>query len=374
VDSLFGLTVQPTRGEFVLVERKPTSSSTAGRAGLSVHRGFGASAADAATQITATLARAPRHSPRVRHRRVLGLTCSDGGAAHAPLLRDRLADHNFDVVAVQFAAASKALARHLAHKRAAVCVIESDAVIVLMAGRDGSVASAHNRPRDSDELSRWLAAVFQRHNWQPDSVVVVGQGRVDAITSRLRQALEVRVWTPPRAQAALALGAALCAAQRRPVTDTPELAQTQHRRSRRTAGVIGMTAGLSVAAAALATAAIMRPVHSKTVQPEHLGPPAATAAPTSPAPAAPPATLPESPPSMAALTAPTETPPAAAPPAVQSTPSQQATQPDSSSRSVRPPSPASPPGNPPLPSSPQAPPAPQDAPPADCVFLCGISI
>jgi hypothetical protein len=381
MDSVFGLTVQQTRGDFVLVEGN-TPSRTAGGAGLSVHRGFGESAADAVTQITETLARAPRNSPRVGHRRVLGLTCSNGGGAHAPLLRDRLADHNFDVVAVQFAAASKALARYLARQRAAVCVIEPDGVIALMAGRDGTLASAHSRPEDSEELSRWLTAVFGRYNWRPDSVVVVGQGSVDAITSRLTESLEVRVWTPARAQAALALGAALCAAHRRPVIDTPlvdsrdntdtsEPEQTQQRRSGRTAGFIGMTAGLGVGAAALAMAVIMRPTDPpKTVQPEDLKPPATTAAPTSLAPATPPASLP----SMAPLTAPTESPPPVPPPAVDGTPSQSTTQPDSSPRRAPPPSPASPPADQQLPISPQAPQATQDEPPSDCTLLCGITI
>jgi len=123
------------------------------------------------------------------------------------------------VVAVRLPEATEALARGIAsvigHDITAVCVIEPDAVVVLVVDTsDGAVQTAVNHTVTTDEdLARWLSAIFAQADWRPEALVLVGSGSdLDAITPHLEDVLSVPVFVPAEAQLALARGAAMASA------------------------------------------------------------------------------------------------------------------------------------------------------------------
>jgi hypothetical protein len=138
-----------------------------------------------------------------------------------------LTDSGFDnVVAVGLPEATEAFARGIGrvigYDKTAVCVIEPEAVIVLVIDtRDGAMQTVVSHMLDSDDdLIRWLSAIFHRHDWQPECLVVVGSGGdLDALTARLDEVLSVPVVAPAEARLALARGAALASAQNAEFTD-----------------------------------------------------------------------------------------------------------------------------------------------------------
>jgi hypothetical protein len=157
----------------------------------------------------------------------IGLTWSSDADMEASLLLESLTRSGFDnVVAVRLPEATEALARGIGrvtgYDVTAVCVVEPEAVIVLVVDtRDGGVrTSVNNMLETDDDLLRWLAGVFDRDDWLPEALVVVGSAHdLAAITSRLERALSLPVFTPDEADVALARGAALAAAGHSEFTD-----------------------------------------------------------------------------------------------------------------------------------------------------------
>ena len=128
-----------------------------------------------------------------------------------------MSESGFDnVVAVRLPEATEALARGIAsvigYEITAVCVIEPDAVVVLVVDTaDGAVQTAVSHAVTTDEdLARWLSAIFAQADWRPEALVLVGSGSdLDAITPHLEDVLSVPVFVPAEAQLALARGAAI---------------------------------------------------------------------------------------------------------------------------------------------------------------------
>src|SRR5215217_9275014 len=97
----------------------------------------------------------------------IGVTWSDEADAEASLLLKSLSESGFDnVVPVRLPEATEALARGIAdvigYEITAVCVIEPDAVVVLIVDTtDGAVQTAVNHAVTTDEdLARWLSSIF----------------------------------------------------------------------------------------------------------------------------------------------------------------------------------------------------------------------
>ena len=118
------------------------------------------------------------------------------GRRHGGLaLLESLSESGFDnVVAVRLPEATEALARGIAgvigYEITAVCVIEPDAVVVLVVDTtDGAVQTAVNHAVTTDEdLARWLSAIFAQAEWRPEALVLVGSGSdLEAITPHLEE-------------------------------------------------------------------------------------------------------------------------------------------------------------------------------------------
>ena len=147
----------------------------------------------------------------------IGVTWSEDADTEASLLLESLSESGFDnVVAVRLPEATEALARGIAdvigYEITAVCVIEPDAVVVLVVDTtDGAVQTAVSHAVTTDEdLARWLSSIFAQADWRPEALVLVGSGSdLEAITPHLEDVLAVPVFVPAEAQLALARGAAI---------------------------------------------------------------------------------------------------------------------------------------------------------------------
>jgi hypothetical protein len=221
VHTVLGLSMTPTSVGFVLVEGQGTDGATVDHEAFEVDTSRGRTPVDTSEQVTAAVLRTQEIADLNGHPvQSVGVTWSDDANTEAALLLKSLTDSGFEnVVAVRLPEATEALARGIGrvigYEKTAVCVIEPYAVIVLgVDTRDGAVQTAVNHTLHSDDdLVWWLNAIFDRDDWQPEALVIVGSDiHLDAITAQLEEALSIPVFAPAEAQLALARGAALASA------------------------------------------------------------------------------------------------------------------------------------------------------------------
>ena len=221
MDAVLGLSMTPTTVGLVLVEGQDADGATMDRDEFAVHDRGLVSAVNTSEKAAAAVMRTEAIAAARGHRlHSIGVTWSEDADTEASLLLESLSESGFDnVVAVRRPEATEALARGIAsvigYEITAVCVIEPDAVIVLVVDtRDGAVQTAVNHAVTTDEdLARWLSAIFAQAEWQPEALVLVGSGSdLEAITPHLEDVLAVPVFVPAEAQLALARGAAIASA------------------------------------------------------------------------------------------------------------------------------------------------------------------
>jgi hypothetical protein len=218
VDRVLGLAMTPTTVGLVLVEGEGADGATLDRDAFAVHNGSGVTTGGACERVAEYVARTQAVAALDGHRlSSVAVTWSGDADLDALVLLKSLADSGFgNAVAVGLVAASEAFTRAIGpvigYEKTAVCVIEPDMVIAMVIDGDGAMKSARHLRITDDRLLWWLAALFDRDDWRPEGVVVVGSDtELDAITARLKDALSVPVLAPAGAQLALARGAALAA-------------------------------------------------------------------------------------------------------------------------------------------------------------------
>ena len=221
MDAVLGLSMTPTTVGLVLVEGQDADGATMDKDEFAVHDRGLVSAVNTSEKAAAAVLRTEAIAAARGHRlHSIGVTWSEDADTEASLLLESLSESGFDnVVAVRLPEATEALARGIAsvigHEITAVCVIEPDAVVVLVVDTaDGAVQTAVSHAVTTDEdLARWLSAIFAQADWRPEALVLVGSGSdLDAITPHLEDVLSVPVFVPAEAQLALARGAAIASA------------------------------------------------------------------------------------------------------------------------------------------------------------------
>ncbi len=221
MDAVLGLSMTPTTVGLVLVEGQDADGATMDKDEFAVHDRGLVSAVNTSEKAAAAVLRSEAIAAARGHRlHSIGVTWSEDADTEASLLLESLSESGFDnVVAVRLPEATEALARGIAsvigHEITAVCVIEPDAVVVLVVDTSqGAVQTAVNHAVSTDEdLARWLSAIFAHAEWQPEALVLVGSGSdLEAITPHLEDVLAVPVFVPAEAQLALARGAAMASA------------------------------------------------------------------------------------------------------------------------------------------------------------------
>ena len=223
MDAVLGLSMTPTAVGLVLVEGHEADGPTMDREAFPVHASDRDNSVHTSKQAAAAVRRTQTLANARGHRlHSIGVTWTDDAETEASLLLESLTESGFDnVVPVRFPEATDALARGIAdvtgYETTAVCVIEPETVIVLVVHTpEDAVQRAVNQALDSDDsLIEWLTAVFERTDWPPEALVLVGSaGDLGALMPRLEEALAMPVFAPAEAQLALARGAALASAQR----------------------------------------------------------------------------------------------------------------------------------------------------------------
>ncbi len=221
MDAVLGLSMTPTTVGLVLVEGQDADGATMDKDEFAVHDRGLVSAVNTSEKAAAAVLRTEAIAAARGHRlHSIGVTWSEDADTEASLLLESLSESGFDnVVAVRLPEATEALARGIAsvigHEITAVCVIEPDAVVVLVVDTaDGAVQTAVNHAVTTDEdLARWLSSIFAQADWRPEALVLVGSGSdLEAITPHLEAVLAVPVFVPAEAQLALARGAAMASA------------------------------------------------------------------------------------------------------------------------------------------------------------------
>jgi hypothetical protein len=222
MDAVLGLSMTPTTVGLVLVEGHEADGATMDKDEFAVHDRGLVSAVNTSEKAAAAVMRTEAIAAARGHRlHSIGVTWSEDADTEASLLLESLSESGFDnVVAVRLPEATEALARGIAsvigYEITAVCVIEPDAVVVLVVDTaDGGVQTAVNHAVTTDEdLARWLSSIFAQAEWQPEALVLVGSGSdLEAITPHLEDVLSVPVFVPAEAQLALARGAAIASTQ-----------------------------------------------------------------------------------------------------------------------------------------------------------------
>jgi hypothetical protein len=222
MDAVLGLSMTPTTVGLVLVEGQDADGATMDHDEFAVHDRGLVSAVNTSERAAAAVLRTEAMAAARGHRlHSIGVTWSEDADTEASLLLESLSESGLDnVVPVRLPEATEALARGIGsvigYEITAVCVIEPDAVIVMVVNaHDDAVQTAVSHSITTDEdLARWLSAVFAQTDWQPEALVLVGSGSdLDAITPRLEEVLSVPVFVPAEAQLALARGAAIASAQ-----------------------------------------------------------------------------------------------------------------------------------------------------------------
>lgn len=219
MDAVLGLSMTPTTVGLVLVEGQDADGATIDKDEFAVHdRGLASAIGASAAAVLRAEAIAAARGHRLHS---IGVTWSQDADTEASLLLESLSESGFDnVVAVRLPEATEALARGIAdvigYETTAVCVIQPDAVVVLVVDTvEDAVQTAVNHSINTDEdLARWLSAIFAQAEWLPEALVLVGScADLHAITLHLEEVLAVPVFVPAEAQLALAKGAAMASAQ-----------------------------------------------------------------------------------------------------------------------------------------------------------------
>ncbi len=221
MDAVLGLSMTPTTVGLVLVGGQDADGATMDRDEFAVHDRSLVSAVNTSEKAAAAVTRTEAIAAARGHRlNSIGVTWSEDADTEASLLLESLSESGFDnVVAVRLPEATEALARGIAgvigYEIAAVCVIEPDAIIVLVVDTtDDTVQTAVTHAVSTDEdLARWLSAIFAQAEWRPEALVLVGSCDLEAITPHLEDVLAVPVLVPAEAQLALARGAAIASTQ-----------------------------------------------------------------------------------------------------------------------------------------------------------------
>jgi hypothetical protein len=227
LDTVLGLSLTPTTVGLVLVEGQDADGATLEHEAFEVRPGSGITAVATSEQAAAAVLRT-RTLAATRGQRLhsVGVTWTDDAAAEASLLLESLSESGLQtVIPVPLLDASEALARGIGpvigYEKTAVCVIEPEGVTAMVVdARNGPIQTAVSPTLDGDDgLISWLGEVFDRGDWHPEGLVVVGSGHdldgrnLDAMTALLEQALSIPVFAPDEPQLALARGAALASAQ-----------------------------------------------------------------------------------------------------------------------------------------------------------------
>jgi hypothetical protein len=125
-----------------------------------------------------------------------------------------------NVVAVRSPEAGEALARGIGkavgYRQTAVCLLEPDTIVVSLVNTEDEEVQTVQHPENAtgNGLTRWLSDVFDRHDWTPECLIIVGpDAGLSEFTPRLERALGIPVFAPAEAEFALARGAALASAQ-----------------------------------------------------------------------------------------------------------------------------------------------------------------
>lgn len=219
MDAVLGLSVTPTSVGLVLVGGQDVDGITLDGDGFEVRRPSTAlqTSERAAAAVLRSEAFAADQGRRVHS---IGVTWSDGSATEASLLLKSLRHSGFDnIIPVRLSEATDALARRIAllmgYQTTAVCVIEPEQLIALIATDEGAVQTAVNHSVVTEEdLVGWLSSVFAKADWEPEALVLVGSADdLDGLIPILEEALAVPVLSPDEAQLALARGAALACGQ-----------------------------------------------------------------------------------------------------------------------------------------------------------------
>ena len=221
MDAVLGLSMTPTTVGLVLVGGQDADGATMDTDEFAVNDRSLVSAVNTSGKAAAAVMRSEAIAAARGHRlNSIGVTWSEDADTEASLLLESLSESGFDnVVAVRLPEATEALARGIAgvigYEITAVCVIEPDAIIVLVVDRtDDAVQTAVTHAVSTDEdLARWLSAIFAQAEWRPEALVLVGSCDLEAITPHLEDVLAVPVFVPAEAQLALARGAAIASTQ-----------------------------------------------------------------------------------------------------------------------------------------------------------------
>ncbi len=222
MDAVLGLSVTPSAVGLVLMEGQDADGATLDGEGFEVRSRGWSSVLQTSEQAAAAVLRTEAIAADRGHRvHSIGVTWSDDADTEASLLLKSLSDSGFDnVVRVRLSEATDALARGIAevtgYSTTAVCVIEPEQLIALVVQtEEGAVQTAVNHSVVTEEdLIGWLSAVFTKADWEPEALVLVGSAEdLDGLQPVLEDALSVPVFTPAKAQLALARGAALACAR-----------------------------------------------------------------------------------------------------------------------------------------------------------------
>ena len=239
METVLGLSVTATNVQTVLVEGRDADGATLEHDELAVFA-RGASPARASEQVAEAVLSIAEADGHQLH--AIGVTWSQDADLEAALVLDSLAGAGFEnVVAVQLPQAAEALARSIGrvigYERTAVCVVEHNAVVLsLVDTLGGEVETLVNRAIGDGDLLDWVSSVFDRDDWRPEGLFVVGSiGGLDALAASLERGLGVPVFDPPEAELALAHGAALAsaygpAAELGPAHGYPDFSATADRR------------------------------------------------------------------------------------------------------------------------------------------------
>ncbi|QZT64890.1 DUF7159 family protein [Mycolicibacterium austroafricanum] len=269
MDAVLGLSVTPSAVGLVLVEGQDVDGITLDGDGFEVGAGGAADALCTSEQATAAVRRSEAVAADLGRRvHSIGVTWSDDADTEASLLLKSLSAAGFDnIVPVRLSEATDALARRIAkvmgYRTTAVCVIEPEQLIALVATDEGAVQTAVNHSVVTEEdLIGWLSSVFARADWAPEALVLVGSAEdLDGLSPILEDALAVPVFSPDAAQLALARGAALACASTGDFDVWPGPASERQTRTAATrfarstpvallaAGVVTFVASVSVAVA-----------------------------------------------------------------------------------------------------------------------------
>lgn len=269
MDAVLGLSVTPSAVGLVLVEGQDVDGVTLDGDGFEVGGDGAAGALCTSEQATAAVRRSEAVAADLGRRvHAIGVTWSDDADTEASLLLKSLSEAGFDnIVPVRLSEATDALARRIAklmgYRTTAVCVIEPEQLIALVATDEGAVQTAVNHSVVTEEdLIGWLSSVFARADWAPEALVLVGSAEdLDGLSPILEDALAVPVFSPDAAQLALARGAALACASNGDFDVWPGPASERQTRPATTrfarsapavllaAGVVTFVASVSVAVA-----------------------------------------------------------------------------------------------------------------------------